>query len=136
MVSSFGSSVDIGDIARVALRWTAAVAAADLRELSQLMTDDIVVTHGNGRTLSGRDTVLADFAQALQQHQIEQEIVSEETVVTDSWAFDRARVHMTIFVRDTGDRRDFDSRTLTILRKEASHGWCVARAIGVIEQVA
>lgn len=134
MPISSGSPADIADIARVALRWTAAVAAADLRQLGQLMTEDIIVTHGNGRTLSGRDTVLADFAQALQQYRIQQEVASEETVVLDSWAFDRARVHTAMFVRDTGAQRDFDSRTLTILRKEQSHGWCIARSIGVVEQ--
>jgi hypothetical protein len=26
------------------------------------MTDDIIVIHGNGRTISGREAVMADFA--------------------------------------------------------------------------
>jgi ketosteroid isomerase-like protein len=34
-------------------------ASADLQTLRQLMTDDIVVVHGNGRTVRGREAVAA-----------------------------------------------------------------------------
>jgi ketosteroid isomerase-like protein len=44
--------IAIRDVSR---RWTAAVAAGDLDTLGRLMTGDIVVIHGNGRTLTGRD---------------------------------------------------------------------------------
>jgi len=45
----------------VAARWTRAVEAGDAAGLGHLMADDIAVIHGDGRVLSGREAVVADF---------------------------------------------------------------------------
>jgi hypothetical protein len=44
---------EIQEIRRVAMRWTAAVEAGDIELLGRLMTEDIVVIHGNGRLVCG-----------------------------------------------------------------------------------
>jgi len=134
MKSSLSVDAETQAIRQVALRWVAAVANADLDELARLMTDDIVVIHGNGRTIEGRDGVLADFARSLQKLRIEQEVDFEETAVADEWAFDRAMVHTTIEQRSGGDRKRFEARTMTILRRLDQGDWRVARSIGVIIQ--
>ena len=125
---------EVNTIRQVAVRWTRAVAASDVAELGQLMADDIVVIHGNGRSIAGKEAVLADFAASFERYRVEQQVVPEETVVAGEWAFDRARVRTVVFPRDGADTREFVSRTLTILRKEPARGWCVARVIGVVEQ--
>jgi len=130
------NSVDeeIENIRQLATRWTAAIEAGNLEQLEQLMTDDIVVIHGNGRVVSGKKAVMDDFAQSVQGFVFQQTVYSEETVIAGEWAFDRANVHTAICSREGGDTKHFDSRSLTILRKKSQLGWCVARVIGVIDQ--
>ena len=125
---------EVPDIRQVATRWTAAVEAGDIEQLGQLMTDDIVVIHGNGRVLTGKKAVMEDFAHSLQDFSVKQTVKPEETIVAGEWAFDRAQVYTTISSRKGGDTKQFNSKTITILRKESGLGWCVARAIGVIDQ--
>lgn len=126
---------ELQDIQQVATRWTAAVEAGDIEQLGQLMTDDIVVIHGNGRVLTGKKAVMEDFLHSLQNFSVKQTVEPEETNVAGEWAFDRANVHTAITSRNSGaDTKEFNSKTITILRKESGLGWCVARAIGVIDQ--
>ena len=125
---------EIQEIRRAAIRWTAAVEAGDIERLGQLMTDDIVVIHGNGRMVCGREAVVRDLARSLDDFSVQQTIESEETIVVGEWAFDRAKVHTTISSRKSSDTKQFESRSVTILRKQSGLGWCVARVIGVICQ--
>lgn len=126
---------ELQDIRQVATRWTAAVEAGDIEQLGQLMTDDIVVIHGNGRVLNGKKAVMEDFLHSLQNFSVKQTVEPEETIVAGEWAFDRAKVHTAITSRNSGgDTQQFNSKTITILRKESGLVWCVARAIGVIDQ--
>ena len=125
---------EIQAIRHVAVCWTAAVEAGDIERLGQLMTEDIVVIHGNGRLVCGKEAVLNDFARSLQNFSVPQRVESEETIVAGEWAFDRAMVHTTISSRKSSDTKQFDSRSVTILRKQSGLGWRVARVIGVICQ--
>jgi uncharacterized protein (TIGR02246 family) len=124
---------EIREIRRVAARWTEAVETGDLETLGQMMTEDIVVIHGNGRLVCGKAAVMNDFARSLEEFSIQQMVESEETIVAGEWAFDRAKVHTTIKSRKGGDTREFDSRSVTILRKQSGVGWRVARVMGVIK---
>jgi uncharacterized protein (TIGR02246 family) len=125
---------EVQEIRRVAIRWTAAVETGDVEQLGRLMTEDIVVVHGNGRLVCGKEAVMNDFARSLQDFSIQQGVESEETIVAGEWAFDRAKVHTIVSSRESCDTKQFDSRSVTILRKLSDLGWCVARAIGVICQ--
>jgi uncharacterized protein (TIGR02246 family) len=125
---------EIQEIRRLAIRWTAALEAGDIERLGQLMTEDIVVIHGNGRLVSGKEAVMNDTARSLEDFSVQQRVESEETVLAGEWAFDRAKVHTTITSRKGCDTKQFDSRTITILRKQSGLGWRVARVIGVICQ--
>ena len=128
-------AAEVQDIRKVANCWTAAVEAGNVEQLGLLMTDDIVVIHGNGRVLTGKKAVMEDFVYSLQDFFIKQTVEPEETIVAGEWAFDRAKIHTAISSRKrSGDTKQFNSKTLTILRKESGLGWCVARAIGVIDQ--
>jgi ketosteroid isomerase-like protein len=124
---------EIQDIRRVAVRWTAAVEPGDLELLGRLMTEDIAVIHGNGRLVCGKEAAMNDFARSLQDFSVQQRVESEETIVAGEWAFDRAKVHTTISSRNGCDTKQFDSRSITILRKQGGLGWRVARVIGVIK---
>jgi uncharacterized protein (TIGR02246 family) len=125
---------EIQEIRRVANQWTAAVEAGGIDRLGQLVTEDIVVIHGNGRLVCGREAVMNDFARSLQDFSVQQTVESEETIVAGEWAFDRAKVHTTISSRKSSDTKQFESRSVTILKKQSGRGWCVARVIGVVCQ--
>ena len=125
---------EVQEIRRVAVRWTEAVEAADIEQLGRLMTEDIVVIHGNGRLVCGKEAVMKDSARSFEDLSVQQRIESEETIVAGEWAFDRAKVHTTISSRKSSDTKQFDSRSITILRKQRDLGWRVARVIGVICQ--
>ena len=123
---------EIQEIRRVAACWTAAVEAGDIETLGRLMTEDIVVIHGNGRMVCGRDALMNDTARSLKDFSVRQTVESEETIVAGEWAFDRAKVHTVISTREGGETKQFDSRTVTLLRKHSEGEWRVARVIGVI----
>ena len=116
----------------VAARWTRAMEAGDAAALGHLMTDDIVVIHGDGRVLSGREAVAGDFVRAFASLRVSQTVESEETVLAGDWAFDRATVSSAVRPHGEAAARQFRSRTLTILRRRGAEGWRVARAIGVV----
>ena len=93
-------------IHETAVRWSTTVANADIAALGELMTDDIVVIHGNGRMLEGKEAVTADLVRGLADVRIEQSVSSEETVVTGEWAFDRASVQTIITCGQAMNRND------------------------------
>ena len=126
---------DVQAIRDVALRWIEATERADFDTLRALAAEDIVVIHGNGRTLCGRDAVLADLVLSLEAFHVHQRVESDETIVSGDWAFDRGRVRTTVRPRSGGDAREFRSRTLTILRRITPGGWVIARTMGVIDNL-
>jgi ketosteroid isomerase-like protein len=123
---------EVNEICQVSLRWAKAVASANVNELGELMTEDIVVVHGDGRTILRREAVMMDFAHGFERFRIEQTLVPEETFVAGTYAFDRAKVQSSLFDRVTGEKREVASETFTILRKEELNRWRVARSIGVV----
>ena len=123
---------EIEAIRRTTAQRTAAVEAGDLELLGCLMTGDLVVIHGNGRLVCGKEAMTNDFARSFQGFTVQQTVESEETIVAGQWAFDRAKVHTTIKPRHGGDKKEFESRTVTTLRKESGAIWRVARTIGVV----
>ena len=125
---------EVSAIRAVAAQWTGAIESADVERLRKLMTEDIVVIHGNGRMLCGREAVVGDIENSLRALSVRQRAKSEETIVAGDWAFDRATVHTTISSRADGETMEFDSRTLTVLRKQNDRQWRVARVIGVVIQ--
>lgn len=126
---------EVNAIRAVAVCWATAIEKADLAALASLMAEDIVVVHGDGRSVVGRDAVLADLASSLEKVRVMQQIQPEETIVAGSWAFDRARVQTTVVSHSSDDTPAFTSQTWTLLQKSASRGWCVARVIGVVERM-
>ena len=57
----------VAAIAKVRETWLDAVRVADVERLVDMVTDDIVVMHGTGRCLRGKDELSADFCEALKR---------------------------------------------------------------------
>jgi len=112
--------------------WLAALRSRDVDRLMELITDDIVVMHPNGRTDVGKAVVRADIERFLQEFAVDQKVVSDETVVSSDWAFDRGRVQTTLVPVGGGNPVQIASEVVTILRREANGAWKVARTIAVL----
>jgi len=61
--------------------WLRAVRSSDVERLASLVTDDVVVVHGNGRCVHGRDELKTDFQKGFEAFSIEQNVSSAEVVV-------------------------------------------------------
>jgi ketosteroid isomerase-like protein len=72
--------------------WPDAVRAGDVERLAELVTDDVVVVHGNGRCAHGRDELKADFLKAFDAFSIEQKVSSTEVIVRGQWFFEISQV--------------------------------------------
>jgi ketosteroid isomerase-like protein len=136
-VRAMGSAVeaDVAAIHSLAAEWSAAVREGRVADLADLMTDDIVVIHDDGRVVEGRPAVLEDLERAFALVRVEQVVESEETIVAGDWAFDRARVVSRLAAFRGGVVHTVASRTVTILQRDGRSGaWRMARTIGVIER--
>ncbi len=122
-------------IADLRRRWIAAMGAGDVGQLRQLMTEDVVVVHGSGLTVSGRETVARDLERYFATGStISQEVEPQEVVVAGDWGFERALVRSSIRQADSGRVTEVKSNTWTLVRRGADGAWRVARTIGVIIQ--
>ena len=68
-------------IAAIRQAWLDSVRAGDAERLAAMVTDDVVVVHGNGRCVHGRDELKTDFQKGFEAFSIEQNVSSAEVVV-------------------------------------------------------
>ncbi len=125
--SSVASSV-----AAVRQAWLDAIRAADVERLAALVTDDVVVVHGNGRCVRGREELKADMLRAFAACSIEQKVYDAEVVIRGGWAFEIAEVETRLTPHHEGDVTHVHSTTVVALHKESDGSWKVGRVIGLV----
>ena len=76
--------------------WLAAVSSADVARLASLVTNDVVIVHGDDRCIRGKNEFEADFLKAFESFQIDQKVIDPEIKVRGGWAFEIARVESTL----------------------------------------
>ncbi len=127
---------EINSVASVvaALRqaWLDAVRTSDAERISPLLTDDVVVVHGNGRCICGRDELKQDFSRAFEAFSIEQKVSNSEVVVRGKWAFEISDVESRLTPRRGGEATHVRSTTLVALNQQSDGSWKVRRVIGVL----
>ena len=119
-------------IAAVRQAWLDAVKAGDAERLAAMVTDDVVVVHGNGRCVRGRDELKADFLNGFGMFSIEQNVSSTELVVRGQWAFEISEVDSTLTARGAGNSTQVHSTTVVALNRQPDGAWKVARVLGVL----
>ena len=72
--------------------WLDAVRDCDVERRGALVTDDVVVVHGNGRCVRGKDELKADFRKGVDAFAMEQSVSSPEAIVRGRWAFEISEV--------------------------------------------
>ena len=119
-------------IAAVRQAWLDAVRAGDAERLAAMVTDDVVVVHGNGRCLRGRDELKADFLNGFRMFSIEQNVSSAEVVVRGPWVFEISEVDTTLTRHGTSEATQVHSTTVVALQRQPDGAWQVARVLGVL----
>jgi uncharacterized protein (TIGR02246 family) len=112
--------------------WLDAVLARDAERLAGMVTDDVVVVHGNGRCIHGTVELKADFLKGFDAFSIEQHVSAAQVVVRGDWAFEIAEVHSTLTPRCGGEATHVLSTTVTALSRCSDGSWKVARVLGLL----
>jgi len=119
-------------VAAVRQAWLDAVRAGDVERLGAMVTDDVVVVHGNGRCVRGRDELKADFRKGFESFSIEQNVSSAEVIVRSSWVFEIAEVESRLTPRCGGDSTQVHSTTIVALSRQPDGSWKIGRVLGVL----
>jgi uncharacterized protein (TIGR02246 family) len=93
----------VSSIAAVRQAWLDAVKAGDAERLAALVTDDVVVVHGNGRCVRGRDELKVDFLRGFEAFSIEQNVSSVEIVIRGAWAIEIGEVESRLTLNCGGE---------------------------------
>ncbi len=119
-------------IAAVRQAWLEAVRASDAERLAALVTDDVVVVHGDGRCVRGRDELEADFLKGFEAFSIEQKVHDVELVIRGGWAFEIGEVETRLAPHDGGEAKDVHSTAVVALRQQSNGAWKVGRVLGLV----
>ena len=125
---SASSSIDA-----VQQAWLDAIKAADVERLATLVTDDVVVVHGTGRCVRGRDELKMDFRNAFAAFSIEQSVSTAGLVVHGSWALEIADMETKLTPRSGGEGMLFHSTTVTALNRQPDGSWKIGRVLDVLD---
>ena len=120
-------------IAAVRQAWLDAVKSGNAERLADMVTDDVVVVHGDGRCLHGREKLIADFLKGFERFSIEQQVSSAEVVVRGRWAFEISQVESKLTARLTGEAKLVPSIAVVGLNRQPDGSWKVGRVLGVLD---
>ena len=112
--------------------WLAAVRNADCRRLASLVADDVIIVHGDGHCIRGKDEFEADFLKAFECFRIEQQVCDPNLTIRGNWAFEIAKVESTLTPVDGGEVTHMTTTTMVALRRQRDGTWKVARVVGLL----
>lgn len=118
-------------VAAMRQAWLNALEAADAERLAAMVTDDVVVVHGNGRCVCGRQAMREDFERGFGAFAFEQSVSNAEVVVRGAWAFEIADVDSTLTARRGGEVSRVHSVAVVALHQQSDGSWKVGRVIGL-----
>jgi len=124
---------DSSKIAALRQAWLAAVKASDAESLAQMLTDDVVVVHGNGRCVCGKEAVRADFLEGFRRFAIDQKVSPTEVIVREKWAFEISEVESELTPIEGGQQVHAHSRTIVVLSRQSDASWRVCRVLGLLD---
>ena len=122
----------VASIAAVREAWLEAVRASDAERLAAMVTEDVVVVHGDGRCVRGREELKADFLKAFEAFSIEQKVHDAEVVIRGRWAFEISEVETKLAPRDGGEAKHVHYTTVVALALQPDGSWKVGRVLGLV----
>jgi uncharacterized protein (TIGR02246 family) len=119
-------------IAAVRQGWLDAVRAADAKRLAAMVTDDVVVVHGNGRCVRSREELREDFLKGFEAFSIDQNVSNAEVVVRGGWTFEISEVESRLTPHRGGEVTHVRSTTVVALSQQPDGSWKVGRVLGLV----
>jgi uncharacterized protein (TIGR02246 family) len=132
-VDSAADQPVVSSIAAVRQTWLDSVRASDTERIASMLADDIVVVHGNGRCVCGRDELKADFRKGFEAFSISQEVKSTEVIVRGRWAFEISEVETKLMPHSGSVPKQFHSKTVVAFRNQSDGSWKVTRVLGLTD---
>jgi len=123
----------VTSIAAVRQAWLNAVRSSDVERLASLVTDDVVVVHGNGRCVHGKYELKADFLKAFEAFSIDQVVASAQVVVRGRWGFEISDVESVLSPHLGGESKQVHSFTVVALNQQPDGSWKVGRVLGLLD---
>lgn len=123
----------ISSIATGRRNWLDSVRTGDTDRLASMVVDDIVVVHGDGRCVCGRDEVKEDFRKGFDAFSIDQDVKSVDVIVRRQWAVEISEVKTTLISRAEGEPKEFHSTTVVALHQQQDGSWKIRRVLGLFD---
>lgn len=131
--SKFTTDSDRSKIAALREAWLAAVRASDADSLAEMLTDDVVVVHGNGRCVCGREAVRGDFLDGFRRFAISQRVLPTEMIVGEKWALEISEVESELTPIQGGQHIHANSMAVVVLSRQSDKSWRVCRVLGLLD---
>ena len=122
---------DVSRIGAVRAAWIAAVKDSDIDRLVALATDDVVVVHGDGRCVCGKEALRVELLKDFGLFDVDERDSSTEIMVHDKWALEFCEMDRTVMAIRGGTQVQAHSRVLTVFGRQVDASWKVARVIGL-----
>ena len=114
-------------------RFKSEVIASEADSIAEMLTDDVVVVHGNGRCVCGKEAVRADFLEGFKRFAIDQKVSPTEVIVGEKWAFEISEVESELTPTQGGQQVHARSITVVVLSRQSDASWRVCRVLGLLD---
>jgi ketosteroid isomerase-like protein len=127
------TSLDRSKIAAVRKALNEAVKRSETRELTDLLADDVVAVHEDGRCMCGKQEVEAFFRHAFARYDIEAAILTSDVIVHDKWAIEMDEVDSIRASFGEGAPIKVRFKAVFVFGRQPDFSWKIARIIELPE---
>ena len=127
------TSLNRSKITAVRKAFNQAVKRSEVRELRDLLTDDVVAIHEDGRCMCGKEEVEAFFRHAFARYDIEGEILSSDVIIHDKWAIEMDEVDSVRASFEYGAPIKARFKAVFVFGRQPDSSWKIARIIELPE---
>ena len=124
---------DVSKIAALLKGWSAALKANDAIGMAAFVTDDVVVVHGNGRCVCGKEKLQTDILNSFERFDFDRSYSPAEVVVRNKWAIEISEVETTLTSVRGGIQTHAHSRTVIVFARQPDSSWKVARVLVLLD---
>jgi uncharacterized protein (TIGR02246 family) len=117
-------------------RWHSATAADDVDTVLGLMADDVVFLVVGHAPMRGRSAFERGLRKLMTTHRVESTGEVQEVAISGNLAYCWVQLTVSIVPRSGGNAVTRTGSALSILRKQPSGSWVVARDANMLPQVA
>jgi ketosteroid isomerase-like protein len=127
------TSLDRSKIAAVRRALNQAVNRSEARELTDLLTDDVVAVHEDGRCMCGKQEVEVFFRHAFERYDIEAAILSSDVIIHDKWAIEMDEVSSVRASFEQGAPIKARFKAVFVFGRQPDSSWKIARIMELLE---